>query len=364
MASKPPTSVQESRPVVAVSMGDPLGIGPEVLVKALADRKLRAQGRYVIHGLAQPLLDAAERAGIEPFWWQVDAHSGAAAELCCAQSPLLIDYSRELGLESPPRSEGPAAWAGMASRRFVAEAIMDCKRSVDDPRRAEAIVTGPVSKTAWAKAGRSRHLGHTELLQAAFGASRVVMCFDSPVLRVALATHHIPLMALRDALTIGTVFDPIDLGARHCAQRGVDSPRIGVCGLNPHAGEGGLMGEEESRLIEPAVRLAREAGIDADGPFPADALFRQAAEGRFHLVVAMYHDQGLIPLRLLARDKAAQCTLGLPVPRTSPAHGVAFDIAGGNEANPESTRRALALAVELASRPRAAAAQAGEETPA
>jgi len=340
-------------------MGDPLGIGPETLVKALADRSRRGRARFVVHGLAQPMLEAAERAGIEPFWWQVDSRSAAAAQPLDAQSPLLIDYTQELGLDRSFDDHGPTAWAGAASRRFVAEAIMDCKRPAEDPRRAEAIVTGPISKTAWARAGRSRHLGHTELLQAAFGCSRVVMCFDSPVLRVALATAHIPLMALRDELTIGRIFDPIELGAQHCAQLGLAKPRVGVCGLNPHAGEGGLMGDEESRLVEPAVRLAREAGIDVEGPLPADALFRMAVEGRFDIVVALHHDQGLIPLRLLARDSAAQRTLGLPVVRTSPAHGVAFDIAGKNAANAASTMRALDLAVELTLRPHGAAAPRG-----
>lgn len=296
--------------------------------------------------------EAAESADIEPFWWQAPAGS-SAAEAPLAHSVLLIDYDEFSGLASMASRRSalharPTRLGGAASHRFVAEAIIDCRRPEGDPRKTSAIVTGPISKEAWAKAGRKRYAGHTDLLQAAFGARRTVMLFESPALRVALATHHIPLMDLRNDLTIGRVFDPIDLGADACREMGVASPRIGVCGMNPHAGEEGLLGDEESRLITPAIRLARQAGIDAHGPFPADTLFRRAAEGEFHLVVAIYHDQGLIPIKLLARDKAVNVTLGLPIVRTSPAHGTAFDIAGDNRANPESMQRALALAVRLA----------------
>lgn len=337
-------------PTIAVSMGDPLGVGPEVIVKALADPGLRRSAHFVIHGLAGPMLEAAESAGIEPFWWRASAGS-RAAEAPLAHSVLLLECDDLVEREPAGRRRArqPSRWGGQTSHRFVAEAIIDCRRPEGDPRRADAIATGPISKESWVKAGRRRFAGHTDLLQAALGARRTVMMFDSPALRVALATHHIPLMDLRNELTIGRVFDPIDLGAQACRALGVAQPRVGVCGMNPHAGERGLFGDEESRLIEPAIRLAREAGIDAHGPFPADTLFRRAAEGEFHLVIAMYHDQGLIPIKLLARDKAVNLTLGLPTPRTSPAHGTAFDIAGRNRACAESMQRALTLAVRLAS---------------
>jgi 4-hydroxythreonine-4-phosphate dehydrogenase len=192
------------------------------------------------------------------------------------------------------------------------------------------------------------------------------MMFVSGRLRVALASIHEPLFDLRNKFTIGRVFDPIDL--MHQALRdwfGLERPRIAVCGLNPHAGEGGLFGDEESRIIEPAIVMAREAGANAEGPYPADTVFWRAMQGQFDGVVAMYHDQGLIPVKLVAFDEAVQMTLGLPVIRVSVDHGTAFDIAGQNRANPASMRAAIRLASTLAGarRARAAPVGTGEKAP-
>jgi 4-hydroxythreonine-4-phosphate dehydrogenase len=176
------------------------------------------------------------------------------------------------------------------------------------------------------------------------------MMFVSPRLRVTLATTHIPLNDIRNALTIGRVFDPIDLGNQACRELGIERPRIAVTGLNPHAGEQGQFGDEEARLIEPAIRVARDAGIDAHGPFAADTVFIRAAAGDYDLVVAMYHDQGLIPVKLLGWDKAVNWTLGLPIIRTSPDHGTAFDIAGKNVASEGSMKAATELSTTLAIR--------------
>jgi 4-hydroxythreonine-4-phosphate dehydrogenase len=174
------------------------------------------------------------------------------------------------------------------------------------------------------------------------------MMFDSPRLRVVLATTHLPLMDIRNVLTIGRVFDAIDLGHEACRELGLPRPRVAVTGLNPHAGEAGQIGDEEERLITPAIRVARDGGIDVEGPFPADTLFIRAAAGDFDLVVAMYHDQGLIPVKLLGWDKAVNLTLGLPIIRTSPDHGTAFDIVGRNRASAGSMRAAIDLAARLA----------------
>jgi 4-phospho-D-threonate 3-dehydrogenase / 4-phospho-D-erythronate 3-dehydrogenase len=237
---------------------------------------------------------------------------------------------------------------GELSYRLVEDAVAAAKRPVGDPLRVDAIVTGPISKQAWKLAGHGQFPGHTELLAARFGGKRHGMMFVSPVLRVILATAHIPLMDIRNALTIGKVFDAIDLGHQACLRLGIPRPRIAVCGLNPHAGEGGMLGDEDQRLIEPAIRAAVEGGMDARGPFPADTIFNAAVKGEFDLVVAMYHDQGLIPLKLLARDSAVNVTVGLPVIRTSPDHGTAFDIAGRNKADPGSMRAAIELAISMA----------------
>ncbi len=340
----------DGRPAVAVTLGDPGGIGPEVVVKALADRALRARARFRLLGAASALGAAAERARIEPYWWRVH-HASPVVGAGGVQDVVVLDYEAP---EEPARE--PTRAGGEVSFRCVEDAIASSRLPAGDARRVEALVTGPISKLAWQMAGHGQYPGHTDLLAVRLGAKRTAMMFESPVLRVVLATAHVPLMDLRNVLTIGRVFDAIDLGHEACLRLGVvgpmGRPRLAVCGLNPHAGEGGILGDEESRLIEPAIRAACEAGIDVRGPFPGDTIFRSAVRrhGRaeFDLVVAMYHDQGLIPVKLLARDEAVNLTLGLPVPRTSPDHGTAFDIAGQNRAEPGSMRAAIELAVRLA----------------
>lgn len=315
-------------------MGDPGGIGPEVLVKALADRARRGSARFVIHGAASAMQDAARLAGIAPYWWQTPLGSGAG--VAESHDVVVIDHGGSSFQRSPSREGGALSFA------CVTEAARMCAAG-----RAHALVTGPISKEAWKLAGKGRHPGHTELLGELFKAKRVGMFFESPRLRVILATVHIPLLEIRSALTIGKVFDAIDLGSEACRQLGIERPRIAVCGLNPHAGENGLLGDEETRIIEPAIRHAQNIGIDAAGPFPGDTVFNHALAGRFDLVVAMYHDQGLIPIKLLAWESAVNVTCGLPVWRTSPDHGTAFDIAGTNKADPGSMAAAIDLALRL-----------------
>lgn len=335
-------------------MGDPLGIGPEVTVKALADRELRRRARFVIFGMSGALHAAAERAGVEPFWWRA-ARGSPALEATGSHDAVLVDYDdlapRDAAPEPPIPNHGrPTRAGGAASFRFVEDAIAFAKvqpNASPHPLHLDAIVTAPISKEAWAMAGKSKYPGHTELFTTRFMAPRSRMMFVAPMLRVILVTTHIPLMDIRNVLTIGRVTDTIDLGAEACRRLGIARPRVAVCGLNPHAGERGLMGDEEERIIEPAVRLAREQGIDAHGPFPGDTIFRAATQGRFDLVVAMYHDQGLIPVKLLAFDRAVNTTVGLPIIRTSPDHGTAYDIAGKNLADPGSMRAAIDLAIEL-----------------
>jgi 4-hydroxythreonine-4-phosphate dehydrogenase len=174
------------------------------------------------------------------------------------------------------------------------------------------------------------------------------MMFSSPRLRVALATAHLPLMDVRNVLTIGKVYDPIDLGHQFCRQLGIAKPRIAVTGLNPHAGENGMFGDEETRIIRPAIDAARRVGIDAHGPFPGDTVFIAAAAGDWDLVVAMYHDQGLIPVKYLGIDTGVNVTVGLPFVRTSVDHGTAFDLAGRGLADPRSLLAAIELAAKLA----------------
>lgn len=329
-------------------MGDPYGIGPEVLVKALADRALRHAARFVILGFRDSLDTAATSAGIEPYWWKLRAGSGLL-DTTAVHDVVLLDYQDDAVGDWARIDENPQACksAGEWSFRFVDQAISAAKGDHKDGLRADAIVTAPISKEAWALAGKAKWPGHTELLIERFGARRARMMFFSSVLRVALVTTHIPLPSVGEVLTIGRVFDTIDIAATGCRMIGITSPRIAVCGLNPHAGERGLMGDEEQRIITPAINMAREQGIDASGPFPGDTIFRSAVRGKYDAVVAMYHDQGLIPLKLLAFESAVNATIGLPVIRTSPDHGTAFDIAGKNLADPGSMRAALELAITM-----------------
>jgi 4-hydroxythreonine-4-phosphate dehydrogenase len=334
-------------PVIGITMGDPLGIGPEVVVKALADPAIRKLASYVVYGRNDMLLAAAEKARVGTDWFRVDAGSERAQRGSVLQ-PLVLDYVQE-GLLDRTRP-GPTRFGGLLSKGFVEDAILDAQRPAGDPRHLSAVVTGPISKESWSLAG-FKWPGHTELFAFRTKAKRHAMMFSSPRLRVALATAHVPLMDVRNVLTIGKVYDPIDLGHQWCRRLGIEKPRIAVCGLNPHAGENGMFGDEESRIIRPAIDAARRVGIDAYGPFPGDTVFIGAAAGDWDLVVAMYHDQGLIPVKLLGWDKAVNVTVGLPIVRTSPDHGTAFDIAGQGKASEGSMKAAIEMAVRMAAHP-------------
>jgi 4-hydroxythreonine-4-phosphate dehydrogenase len=201
--------------------------------------------------------------------------------------------------------------------------------------------------------------GHTVMLAEFFESPKSAMLFDGPSLRVVLATVHIPLAHVPTRLSTPRIAECIDLASQACREAGIAAPRVAAAGLNPHAGEHGLFGDEDARLIAPAVAAARAAGIDAHGPIPGDVVFLHAVKGRYHAVVAMYHDQGLIPVKLLDRERTVNVTAGLAwrgrgVVRTSPAHGTAFDIAGTGTADPASMHRAAELALTLMARAGAA----------
>jgi 4-hydroxythreonine-4-phosphate dehydrogenase len=353
---QPSPPARRDRPTIGITLGDPAGIGPQTIVKALMDRNLRLSARLVIYGLNELLTYAADRLEVDPFWARIQHDSPRTARRI-DDDLVVLDFDEFDGLVRAPHE--PSKLGGQSSKAFVEEALADARRPPEHPRRLDAIVTGPISKTSWRMAGYGWP-GHTELLAHRTRAKRHAMMFVSPRLRVALATCHLPLMDIRNVLTIGRVFDPIDLGHQACRELGIARPRIAVTGLNPHAGEGGMFGDEETRLIEPAIRVARDGGIDARGPFPADTVFIAAASGEFDLVVAMYHDQGLIPVKLLGWDKAVNWTLGLPIVRTSPDHGTAFDIAGRYTASESSMVAAIELATTLALHRRRVTAPAPE----
>jgi len=327
----------QSKPLIGISMGDPLGVGPEVIFKALLDPEIRNQARFIIFGLHDSMDMAADLAEVSPFWWR-EPYDGLAR---VGSGVLLADFDDYP--VSASAEHGPDEAAGRASFRFVQEGVKHLRGGSID-----ALVTGPICKESWAMCNQ-RYAGHTDYLARTFETKRIAMAFVAGRLRVALASDHIPLFELRNRFSIGMVHQPIDLLSRALHDWfGIDSPHIGVLGLNPHAGENGLLGDDEQRIIEPALTLARNAGIRVSGPLPADTAFTPEAIEKYDGLVAMYHDQGLIPVKMMAFHDAVNVTLGLPVIRTSPDHGTAFNIAGRNKAHPGSMTAAIKLAIRLA----------------
>ena len=303
-------------PGVAISMGDPLGIGPEVLALALADPLVRERLDPVVFGDRATLQRAAALRGVA-----LDARVVQVGKL-------------------PARPS--ASEAGAAALEYVDRAA----RAVV-AREARALCTAPLSKERVALSA-ARFVGHTEHL-AQLTSARVAMMLAGPRLRVVLATTHLALAEVPRRLTAAQIVFVVRLAAQELRERwAIAAPRIAVCGLNPHAGDGGIFGDEEARLVSPAIAEARGAGVDASGPHPADGLFPRAVAGQFDAVVALYHDQGLIPAKLLDFAETVNVTLGLPFPRTSPDHGTADDIAWQGKANPQPMISALLLAARLA----------------
>lgn len=325
------------QPVIGVTMGDAAGIGPEVVVKTLADPEIRRAAKFVIFGMNEQLCYAADAAEIEPFWGR-HQHEKISREY--PYKVVVADYDE---YSVPSWVRGPSKVAGEASIEFCLDAIEAAKDGIID-----AVVTAPISKTSWKLAG-ANWPGHTEMFAQRCKSKRKAMMFVAGPLKVALATIHEALFEVRHKFNIGCVFEPIDLLNDALKQYfSIDNPRIGVAALNPHAGENGQFGDEEQRIISPAILLAQEQGINCSGPFPSDTIFLQAVQGEFDAVVAMYHDQGMIPVKLLGFEQAVNITIGIPIIRTSPAHGTAFDIAGRNLASPASMKAAVLTAIRMA----------------
>jgi 4-phospho-D-threonate 3-dehydrogenase / 4-phospho-D-erythronate 3-dehydrogenase len=323
-----------SHPHVAVTMGDAAGIGPEIIVGALTgDDPFPG---VVVVGDAARLRRAAAVLGVEVEVEAVEAPGEpvSAGAIACIDLDV-IDEDLPFGELSAQAGEG----AYLAVERAVALA-----RAGD----VDAICTAPLNKQALQLAGH-RYPGHTELLAELTGVSDYAMMLTTPSLRVIHVTTHIGLIDAIEAIAPPRVERVIRLGHATLRTGGIESPRIAVCGINPHAGENGLFGRgEEAEKIEPAVAAAVADGIDVQGPLPADTAFFRAVRGDFDLVVAMYHDQGHGPIKVLGLDEGVNVTVGLPVIRTSVDHGTAFDIAGQGIADPGSLRAALREAVRLA----------------
>ena len=262
--------------------------------------------------------------------------------MIAACEPVLYGPVNDDALREFERGRVSAA-AGRAAYEAIVQAVEDAIAG-----RVRAVATAPINKEAFAAAGLPWP-GHTELLAHLTGAPRVAMMFHSDVLRVVLATIHIPLSEVPRALTRRVVEDTIELTAADLPRFGVGQPRLAIAGLNPHAGEHGLFGTEEQDVLNPAIAACRGRGIDVTGPWPADTVFVRAVRGEFDAVIACYHDQGLIPVKMAAFGRAVNVTLGLPIIRTSVDHGTAFDIAGSGVADASSMIEAVLLAARLSS---------------
>ena len=319
--------------VVAVTAGDPCGVGPEIILKSLARWRPGSPASLLIIGDHRVFARTARGLGLRLPRWQVlgpdDApeRSSRVSFLDCGHAGAFV----------PGQS---SARAGQASLNYLNRALELWREG-----RVQALVTAPVTKWAVARV-HPGFTGHTEYLAGALGVRDVAMMFVSDVLRVVLVTRHVPLREVRRSLTPALLRTTIRLTAEALRIRfGVRRPRLALCGLNPHAGEG-TSRSEEARVMRPVLLALRREGISCDGPFAADGFFASTAV-RYDAVVCPYHDQGLIPFKMAARDRGCQLTVGLPFVRTSPDHGSALDIAGQGKAHPGSMRYALDLAVKL-----------------
>jgi 4-hydroxythreonine-4-phosphate dehydrogenase len=319
---------------IGISLGDPSGIGPEVSLKALAALP-EDDTKYVLIGdgalIESYRAEFAPQLKIGP--WEKDSGGGV-----CVHG---------FGSNLPKKLEAGSAQAAEAAMAWLTEGARKCLGG-----QLDALVTAPVNKEAIIKLGKP-FIGQTEYLSEMAGSNRTAMMLlgaddRGRWLRVTLVTTHLPIRRVADSISQSKVELAIELAAQACRDLGLPRARVAVCGLNPHAGEGGKTGTEEITIISPAVEAVRKRGIDVKGPFAADTIFYYVFRGDYDAVVAMYHDQGLVPLKMIGFDTGVNWTLGLPFIRTSPDHGTAYNIAGQGKANPASMIAAINLAKKLA----------------
>jgi 4-hydroxythreonine-4-phosphate dehydrogenase len=324
-------------PLIAITMGDPAGVGPEVTAKALAREDVWACCRPLVVGDAGVMEKAAALLGSVLTFHPIAQASQARFDPSC---PDVLDLGNEDPAVLVPGRVSAAA--GQASVEYIRRAV-----ELVQAGQADAVATGPINKAAL-KAAHIPFIGHTELLAALLGAERVTTMLATEGLRVVHVTRHVPLGKVAALITHERVLETIRLTHAGLRQMGVARPRLAVAALNPHGGDDGLVGREEIDAIRPAVEAAGAEGIEAAGPIPADSVFFRAIRGEFDVVVAMYHDQGHIPIKTHGFERSVTVTLGLPIVRTSVDHGTAFDIAWQGVASEESMVEAIRLAAQLA----------------
>lgn len=334
---KDSVSANYYRPLrVLVTMGDPAGVGPEIIVKSLSSIQVE-EVAIVIIGDRRPLEIAQHILGIKLEYQEIEIGDISKDALEAGSIYLLPLSSLKETIPGQPTLEG-----AKASFEYIAFAVRTVLKG-----EAEALVTAPVSKRLITAAGYPFR-GHTELLAEMSKTEDYAMMFIGPRLKVSLVTTHLPLSEVPGALSCESIVKVTEL--THKALKhyfGIENPRLVLCSLNPHAGEGGNLGYEETNLLKPAILKTRERGISLEGPSPADSVFYWAYMGKWDAIIALYHDQGLAPFKLLYFHEGVNLTLGLPFIRTSPDHGTAFDIAGKGIANHESMKNALCLAMDI-----------------
>ena len=315
-------------------MGEPRGVGPEVIVKALHSAKSGNRFALLVIGNADVMREAVKMTGLPVRIRAVPGISNLRAR------PGHIDVL-DIRSRISTKKCAPSKGAGSAIIKYIKKAV-----ELAQNNEVSAIVTAPISKESLKMSG-AKWPGHTEMLADLTNTSDFAMMFASKKLRVILSTIHISLKNVPKKINERLVLRTIRLAKKGSVMLGIKEPRIAVAGLNPHAGESGIMGTEETSAIIPAINKAREEGINASGPYPPDVVFHKALNKEFDMIVCMYHDQGLIPFKMLAFKTGVNVTVGLPVIRTSPDHGTAFDIAWKNKADPSSMIEAIKLASRM-----------------
>ena len=334
---EPPTS-DAARVRVAITLGDPNGIGPEVVLKSLDDPDLIPDMTPIVVGSAHVLRVHADVLGYSDL--DIRAVDTVPDEIPRDQC-VVLDVGKG---QDPPVSFGAVTpGAGALAMRAVERAVELCKQGI-----VHAMATAPISKDAIRQAGYDVP-GHTEFIMQRTGHPKTTMMMVAGGLRVGLVTAHIPVSQVAEAITQEAVLEKIRVvDASLTEDFAIQDPRIAVLGLNPHAGDGGVLGSEEETVIEPAIEAARTEGFNVEGPLPADGFFATQLDAGYDAVLAMYHDQGLVPFKALAFDHGVNFTAGLPIVRTSPDHGTAYGIAGKGMALPGSMRSAIEVAAGVA----------------
>lgn len=321
---------------IAITIGDPAGVGPEVALKAALSPQVQDLCCPVLIGSAKLLQQQSQELGLS--WSDEWVVSSVQAQ---SSLPLQILSLDEHDFASIKRGQASAE-SGEASMSYL-KAVVDLLKS----KQVQAVATAPINKAAWRMAGYEDP-GHTEFFAQSFGVSRYLMSFFSDPLKIAVLTRHLPLKDVANDISQDKVLNMLQLIQEQMAPYCQDGVvKIGVCGLNPHAGEGGKIGHEEIDVIVPAIEQARHKGLHVEGPFPADSFFIPSRLKRYDFVLAMYHDQGLIPFKMMAFETGINVTLGLPYVRTSVDHGTAYDIVGQNKALPGSMIAAVHWALRL-----------------